>query len=131
MSPREAGGRNTAGRSAWAFPEAMVRGHERLVPSMRNHEKDRHVAAAAVKAKAQAIVTSNIRDFRLLPEGIEAQRPDEFLCGLLEAKSEVIIGVLRDQAADLRRPPMSVGDVLARLERVVPRFVAGVRGKFD
>jgi hypothetical protein len=29
-----------------AFPEATVRGHERLIGAMRNDEKDRHVAAA-------------------------------------------------------------------------------------
>ena len=113
-----------------AFPEAMVRGYERLIGAMRNDEKDRHVAAAAVKAKADVIVTSNVRDFRQLPEGTEAQRPDEFLCGLLDASPEPIIRVLQEQAADLRRPPMTVEDVLARLQRVAPRFVAQVRVEF-
>jgi hypothetical protein len=47
---------------------------------MKNHEKDRHVAAAAVKASAQVITTSNLKDFGELPEGIEAQSPDVFLC---------------------------------------------------
>jgi predicted nucleic acid-binding protein len=46
-----------------AFPESMIAGYEQLVPAMRNDEKDRHVAAAAVKAGAQVIVTSNLRDF--------------------------------------------------------------------
>src|SRR4051812_35147244 len=58
------------------FPEAMVSGHERLIAAMTNDEKDRHVAAAAVKAGAQVIVTSNIKDFVPLPEGVEAQSPD-------------------------------------------------------
>ncbi len=35
-----------------AFPEAMVSDHESLIDGMPNHEKDRHVAAAAVKAGA-------------------------------------------------------------------------------
>jgi predicted nucleic acid-binding protein len=112
-----------------AFPEAMVRGHERLIGSMRNDEKDRHVAAAAVKAKAEVIVTLNVRDFRHLPPGMEAMRPDEFLSRLFDASPEAILRVLREQAADLRRPPMSVEDVLGRLERVTPRFVAQVRAK--
>jgi len=51
------------------------------------------------------------------------------LCGLLEASPEQIIRALRKQAADLQRPPMSVEDVLARLGRVVPMFIAGVREK--
>jgi len=42
--------------------------------------KDRHVVAAAVKAGAQVITTSNLKDFSWLPEGAEVQSPDEFLC---------------------------------------------------
>src|SRR5688572_12357053 len=42
------------------FPEAAVTGYEALVPSMKNDEKDRHVAAAALKAGAQVIVTANL-----------------------------------------------------------------------
>src|SRR5262249_11914537 len=60
------------------FPEAAVIGYEALVPSMKNDEKDRHVAAAALKAGAQVIVTANLRDFTDLPEGIEARAPDHF-----------------------------------------------------
>jgi predicted nucleic acid-binding protein len=67
-----------------AFPEAMVTGHEPLIAAMKNHEKDRHVAAAAVKAGAQVIVTSNLKHFRELPEGIEAQSPDDFLCNIFD-----------------------------------------------
>ncbi len=33
-----------------AFPDALVTGHESLIAAMKNDEKDRHVAAAAVKA---------------------------------------------------------------------------------
>lgn len=58
-----------------AFPEAQVTDHEALIPAMRNDEKDRHVAAAAVKAGAQVIVTSNTRDFYDLPSGIDVQTP--------------------------------------------------------
>lgn len=114
-----------------AFPEAMVRGHERFIGAMQNHEKDRHVAAAAVKAKAEVIVTSNVRDFRHLPPGIEAMRPNEFLVRLFDASPGAILRVLQEQAADLRRPPMTVEDILGRLERVTPRFVAEVRAKLS
>jgi hypothetical protein len=46
-----------------AFPDAMVAGHEALIPSMANDPKDRHVLAAAVRGRADVIVTSNVRDF--------------------------------------------------------------------
>ena len=67
-----------------AFPEAQVTDYENLIPSMRNDKKDRHVVAAAVKAGAQVIVTSNKRDFYDLPSGIEVQTPDEFLSNLFD-----------------------------------------------
>ncbi len=44
-----------------AFPEALVQDYESLVSSKPNQEKDRHVAAAAVKANAEVIVTSNLK----------------------------------------------------------------------
>ncbi len=70
---------------AHAFPEALVEDYELLVPAMPNHEKDRHVAAAALKAGAQVIVTHNLRDFGSLPDGIEAQAPDDFLVDLFDS----------------------------------------------
>lgn len=43
---------------------------------MKNHETDRHVVAAGVKAGAQVITTSHLNDFAELPEGAEAQSPE-------------------------------------------------------
>jgi hypothetical protein len=109
------------------FPEAEVSGYEHLIAAMRNQEKDRHVAAAAVKAGAQVIATSNIKDFAELPEGIEAQSPDVFLCNLFDLDPEGFVDLLREQAADLINPPMTFEELLGRLKRVVPDLVAGVR----
>src|SRR3546814_11157179 len=55
-----------------------------LIPRMRNHPKDRHVVACAAAGAAAYIVTGNLKDFRQLPDGIEAIHPDTFLCRLLE-----------------------------------------------
>jgi predicted nucleic acid-binding protein len=109
------------------FPEAAVKDYAQLIPAMRNDEKDRHVAAAAVKAGAQVIVTSNLKDFENLPDGVEAQSPDEFLGNLLDLHPAGLVEVLREQAADLVNPPMSFDELLDRLARVVPEFVAVVR----
>jgi predicted nucleic acid-binding protein len=110
-----------------AFPEAAVAGYEPLVATMRNEAKDRHVAAAALAAGAQVILTSNRKDFADLPGGIEAQSPDEFLCDLFDLDRDGFLKLLRDQAADLARPPITFDELLERLSRVVPVFVAAAR----
>lgn len=110
-----------------AFPEAMVTGHEPLIAAMRNHEKDRHVAAAAVKAGAEVIVTSNTKHFQELPEDLEAQSPDEFLGNLFDLDPDTMVDILKQQADDLRKPPCSLEDLLRSLDKVVPTFVAGIR----
>ncbi len=109
------------------FPEAEVSGYASLVAGFHNDEKDRHVVAAAVKAGAQVIATSNLKDFVPLPEGLEAQSPDVFLCNLFDLDPEGFVEMLREQSADLTRPPVSFDDLLGRLARVVPDLVAAVR----
>lgn len=67
------------------FPEAQVEGYEKFTALMTNDPKDRHVAAAAARSKAQVIVTSNLKDFppsSLAEWKIEARHPDEFLMDL-------------------------------------------------
>lgn len=116
------------GAMAAAFPESLVSGYEPLEAAMKNDPKDRHVAAAAVKAGAQVIVTGNLRDFRDLPEGIEAQGPDEFLCNLFDLDPAGMVELVRNQAADLRKPSRTFDQLLSGLAKVVPDFVAAVQG---
>ena len=110
-----------------AFPEAMVTGHESLIPAMKNHEKDRHVVAAAVKAGVEVIVTNNLDDFSILPEGIEVQSADEFLCNLLDLDPEVMLSALKAQAAALKKPARTFEELLAGLAKTAPGFVAETR----
>ena len=98
-----------------AFPEAQVTDFENLIPSMRNDEKDRHVVAAAVKAGAQVIVTSNTRDFHDLPSGIEIQTPDEFLSNLFDLDRPRMIEVLETLAKRYQKPPMAIPRILDAL----------------
>jgi predicted nucleic acid-binding protein len=109
-----------------AFPESMVVGYESLVDVMPNEPKDRHVAAAAVKAGAQVIVTNNLKDFRTLPDGIEAQSADEFLCNLFDLVPDQMVDLVREQAAALKNPPRSFGELLGGLAKTVPEFARGV-----
>lgn len=112
-----------------AFPEAMVTGHERLIPVMTNHPKDRHVLAAAVHIDAQTIVTRNLRDFQAehLPRSMQAQDPDLFLQNLLRQVPDVMLEVLRSQAEMKKKPPISLQELLEALSRTVPGFIQEVR----
>lgn len=110
-----------------SFPEAMVSGHQDLAGEMDNESGDRHVAAAAVKAKAGIVVTSNLRDFKNLPIGIQAVSPDEFLVGLFDQESDAMVGILVEQAAFLKAPPQSLDELLVGLQKVAPRFVEKIR----
>jgi hypothetical protein len=108
------------------FPEAMVTGHAPLIAAMQNDPKDRHVAAAAVKAGAQVIVTLNLRDFSNLPDGIEAQSPDDFLGNLFDLDPDGIVALLRKQAAALTKPPVTFERLLEGLGKTAPDFAAMV-----
>jgi len=110
------------------FPEATVEGFEPLIRKIRNHPKDRHVVAAAVKCKARIIVTSNLKHFRAVPAGIEAVSPDTFLAGFFKVDPDGVVDLLRRQAADLDRPPMTMGELVDRLARSDPAFSRRVRG---
>lgn len=113
-----------------AFPEAMVDDYEHLIDSMTNHPNDRHVLAAAVAADADVIVTLNTRHFPPAAcdsHGISVQTPDDLLCEVAEARPQLVLAILTAQAARKARPPMSLPEMLDRLELHVPRFVRIVR----
>lgn len=120
----EAKAKRLAAQMKRAFPEAMVDGHQDLIAAMRNHTKDRHVAAAAVKTGARVIVTFNLTDFQNLPDGFEAQSPDVFLCHLHDLDPDVMLGIIRQQAADLENPPRTALEIAQALAKLVPEFGA-------
>ncbi len=91
-----------------AFPEAIVTDYEHLVVAMRNDPKDRHVTAAAVKAGAQVVVTENTCDFSEMPDGVEAQTADEFLCNLFDLNADRMMLALEKIGARRKRPPNEI-----------------------
>jgi hypothetical protein len=100
-----------------------VEGYERLIPSMTNSDKDRHVLAAAVRSNAEVIVTYNVKDFpqtALAPYSITVQGPSTFLGNLYDLNPKAVIQTLEEQAAAIDRP---VEYVLERLRINAPRFV--------
>ncbi len=105
------------------FGEAWVEGYEDLIPSMTNHDKDRHVLAAAVRSGAETIVTYNLKDFprsALAPYSITAQGPSTFLKNLYELDRDAVLHTLEQQAAAIEK---SFDYLLNRLRVNVPGFV--------
>jgi hypothetical protein len=91
---------------------------------------DRHVVAAALCAKAEAIVTFNTRHFP--PEsvqhyGIVCHTPDEFLAQQFELNRELVLDRLDSQAATLNQERSFI---LRRLARMTPFFVRLVELEF-
>ncbi|MCL2736530.1 MAG: PIN domain-containing protein [Propionibacteriaceae bacterium] len=114
------------------FPDASVHGYESLLQTVELPDADdRHVLAAARLSGADVIVTRNLRDFPddvLRQWGLEAVSPDQFMRDMLDLFPRPMLDIIREQAAHARRPPLSVNDVLASLERAgVPGFVNDVR----
>lgn len=105
-----------------AFPAAVVTDYAELEAGMRNDPKDRHVAAAAVKAGARVIVSENVKDFQNLPEGFEVQTADEFLCHLFDLDPDLMVEIIREQAADLDNPPHTAEEIAAALAKTAPKF---------
>ena len=117
-----------------AFPNAMVEVPDNLIQQMTNDPGDRHVAAAAVVAKAEVIVTSNLRDFppeSLNPWGITALHPDVFLNRLYEVTPDLMANVVWQQVEDLKNPPLTVDELLVRLREEVPVFADKIQRYYE
>jgi predicted nucleic acid-binding protein len=110
-----------------SFEHAQVRGYEPLIPVMPPDPKDRHVAAAAVTSHCQVIVTLDLTHFpteQLQPFGLEPQSPDMFLTHLYHLYPDHLRAIIKHQVTHLKRPPLTSTQVLERLARFAPEFVA-------
>jgi predicted nucleic acid-binding protein len=106
-------------------PHMLVEGYEGLIPAMTNDPKDRHVLAAAVRINADGIVTFNVKDFpgyALEPYGIELHTPDDFLSGFWISDAKLVARILIEQAEGLKRPPLTVFDLVTGLGKYAPEF---------
>ena len=113
--------------------DCLVTGYEPLLPSLILPDSDdRHVLAAAIQCDADLIVTFNLNDFpahALAPFGIEAQHPDDFLMHQLDLAPDIVCLAAKRQRESLKRPPMTVDEYLASLERQgLTRTVLTLRG---
>ncbi|ACY97082.1 MULTISPECIES: PIN domain-containing protein [Thermomonospora] len=104
-----------------AVPDALVEGYEPLIEALKLPDlEDRHVLAAAIKAQAQVIVTSNLRDFpadMLEPWNVEAKSPDDFVLDQIDFDDRVVWACVQQIVDSRNNPPETVEDVLDALER--------------
>jgi predicted nucleic acid-binding protein len=115
-----------------AVRDCMVSGHESLIPVLQLPDPDdRHVLAAAIRSRAQVIVTDNQKDFpvgTLRQWDIEPKDADEFVLDQIGLSAKVVWSCVQQIAHSWRKPPGTIGDVLASLERSgLVRSVAELR----
>lgn len=104
-----------------ALPDAMVSGFEPLISGITLPDSnDCHVVAAAIRCKAEVIVTMNLKDFprNLMAEfEIEALHPDEFIMDLFDLNQALVLKAVNAQRASFRQPAMGVTVYLDSLLR--------------
>ena len=102
-----------------AFSEALVTGHRRHLHGITLPDaKDRHVVAAAIKAKCQHIVTCNLGDFpdkALVKHGVGAIHPDAQLTALMTIDTPSELAAIDNLIADLKKPPIPFDDFIEGL----------------
>ena len=101
--------------------DVLVTGYEDLIEGLHLPDPDdRHVLAAAIRGRADVIVTSNARDFpaeTLKPFGIETQHPDEFIVHLLELAPGVFMRAAQRHRESLKNPAKTAEEYLDMLEK--------------
>lgn len=104
-----------------AIRDCLVVGYEPLIDAVQLPDPgDRHVLAAAIRAKAQVIVTFNLKDFpqeTLALWDVEAVHPDAFLEAQIDLNPQIVYAVLQRIADSCKKPPLTVADLLESLER--------------
>jgi len=118
------------------FPKSLVRGYESIIPTLQLPDmNDRHVFAAAIHVNAGYIVTFDLGDFPntiLQSHNIEAVLPDDFILRLLQSESYRVVRAIRRFRTKLTRPPKTVDEYLATLEKQgLAKTVAFLRERKD
>jgi predicted nucleic acid-binding protein len=104
-----------------AVRDCLVAGYEQLVDAVELPDPDdRHVLAAAIKARAQVIVTNNLKDFPadvLESWDMEAKSADDFVLDQIDLNRDAVYAAVQRMADARDNPPATFSDILAMLER--------------
>jgi predicted nucleic acid-binding protein len=111
----------TRGLMNRAVRDCLVTGYEPLIEAIDLPDpKDRHVLAAAIKARAQVVVTNNVKDFpssALEAWNMEAKSADDFVLDQIDLGREAVYSAVQRIADSRERPPATFSEVLGALER--------------
>ncbi len=112
--------------------DSLVTEYQWIIPSLNLPDpNDRHVLAAAIKAKASVIVTYNLKDFpdsKLNPHNIEAQHPDTFITDLIDLHPLQVVEAMNRCHQRRKNPPCSFNDYLTQVRRQeLPNTVSMVK----
>jgi predicted nucleic acid-binding protein len=115
-----------------AVMDPLVTGYEKLVSTfVLPDPDDRHVLAAAVHARADAIVTFNIADFPddiLRSQNLEAIHPDDFITYQFDLNEAAVISAANAVCRRLRNPQKTGREYLdILLKQRLPKTVAMLR----
>lgn len=105
-----------------AFPDALVTSVLPESEAVRPVDpKDRHVVMTAVAARADAIVTFNLKDFAaahlLQALEIEVLHPDQFVLDLIDLQEKRAVVAFKEMRARRKAPPWSVDEFIERVRR--------------
>jgi len=112
--------------------DCVVKDYQSMIPRLQLPDaEDRHVLAAAIRAKADVIVTFNLKDFpaeQLARYRITAQHPDGFIANLFARESAKVCEAAAAQRRSLRNPPKTREEFLDILSKQrLPQTVALLR----
>jgi hypothetical protein len=99
--------------------DALVTGYDALIPTLSLPDPgDRHVLAAAIVGRCDAIVTLNLRHFPaqdLAAHNIAIVHPDTFLVERFQADNTAFLGCVRTCRERMKNPPRTVDEHLDRM----------------
>ncbi len=111
--------RRTAQQMRIAVPDCIVTRYEKLEACLELPDpNDRHVLAAAIRSKAQAIVTRNLKDFpseALNEFDIEAIHPDVFLINQFDLSNAKVLDAIKNIRARMTNPKYFADEYLDSL----------------
>lgn len=110
----------------------LIEGYEGLIETCTLPDPDdRHVLAAAISAKADIILTFNLKDFPasvLSSYGVTAEHPDALLTSLLSLAPGTVCTRVKRHRQSLKNPPKTVIEYLDTIQQQgLPQFVAQLR----